>query len=41
MAGDEQVLTYTLQVDELRPGDCVARALAFPNLLAWATLKLR
>jgi predicted RNase H-like HicB family nuclease len=27
-------LRYTLQVDEVRPGDFVARALAFPNQLS-------
>jgi hypothetical protein len=30
----ERELIYTLQVDEVRPGDFVARALAFPNVLA-------
>jgi hypothetical protein len=32
MAQDE--LVYTVQVDEVRPGDFVARPLAFPTLLA-------
>ena len=31
--GQEQ-LVYTVQVNEVRPGDFVARALAFPNLIA-------
>jgi predicted RNase H-like HicB family nuclease len=34
MATVECELIYTVQVDELRPGDFVARALAFPNQLA-------
>jgi predicted RNase H-like HicB family nuclease len=34
MATVEYELTYTVQVNELRPGDFVARALAFPNQLA-------
>src|SRR5262249_41122398 len=34
MANTDSELTYTLQVEEVRPGDFVARALAFPNLLA-------
>jgi predicted RNase H-like HicB family nuclease len=34
MTAVERELTYVIQVDEVRPGDFVARALAFPNLLA-------
>jgi predicted RNase H-like HicB family nuclease len=30
----QEELVYTVQVDEVRPGDFVARALAFPSLLA-------
>jgi predicted RNase H-like HicB family nuclease len=30
----ERELRYTVQVDEVRPGDFVARALAFPNQLS-------
>jgi predicted RNase H-like HicB family nuclease len=31
---EQEELVYTVQVDEVRPGDYVARALAFPSLLA-------
>ncbi len=34
MANVERELLYTVQVDEVQRGDFVARALAFPNLLA-------
>ena len=34
MAAVERELIYTVHVDQLRPGDFVARALAFPNVLA-------
>jgi predicted RNase H-like HicB family nuclease len=34
MVTRENELIYTLQVEEVRPSDFVARALAFPNLLA-------
>ncbi len=34
MAITLQEISYTLQIDEVRPGDFVARALVFPNLLA-------
>lgn len=34
MATREKELIYTLQIEEVRPSDFVARAVAFPNLLA-------
>jgi hypothetical protein len=34
MAPPEREVIYTVQVDQVRPGDFVARALAFPNVLA-------
>jgi predicted RNase H-like HicB family nuclease len=34
MRNDDRLLEYTLQVCELRPGDFVARAAAFPSLVA-------